>query len=76
MTKRKSFKPKETEFPEGEVVDSVAANLGDDKSSHDIAKEQTTSASGGAAWSPGTTGIQSAKPDLMDLWLRNRYTWH
>jgi hypothetical protein len=52
MTKRKSFKPKETEFPEGEVVDSVAANLGDDKSSHDIAKEQTTSASGGAAWSP------------------------
>jgi hypothetical protein len=52
MSIRKSSKPKKIESPEGEIVDSVAVNLGDDKFSHDIGAGQATSTSGGVAWSP------------------------
>jgi hypothetical protein len=50
---KKSSKPKKIDSPGGEIVDSVLANLGDDKTSHASDTEQARPVpSDPVGWSP------------------------
>jgi hypothetical protein len=60
MSEKKISKPKKIEFskpkkiepPEGEILDSVTAKLGEDKTSPDVDTEQVRASFDAIGWSP------------------------
>ncbi len=52
MSKNERHKPIRIVPPEGVIVDSIAAHLGDDKISRDVAAEQARASAEAIGWSP------------------------